>query len=206
MLASCTRCDAVASSIAPWRLVAQPPVTGWFDNIGSGTPYAVLYAATQPPWTIAHGQSIAKTRAIWQCAHTPAPCRPFQHPPVLACVRAQDDIKLVSCRKLHSFLGKSIENAATELHFLTPICYQIVCLWLKTHLFQQLWVSCTVVPSALLWLYTEFGADYKCLDSTHSTHVDSTVTPLQLADQKDNEERRTYIPSPWTRVTWRPWM
>jgi len=102
MLASCTRCDAVASSIAPWRLVAQPPVTGWFDNIGSGTPYAVLYAATQPPWTIAHGQSIAKTRAIWQCAHTPAPCRPFQHPPVLACVRAQDDIKLYKYSYWHT--------------------------------------------------------------------------------------------------------
>ena len=30
----------------------------------------------------------------------------------------------------------------------------------------QLWVSCTVVPSALLWLYSEFGADYQCPDST----------------------------------------
>ena len=30
----------------------------------------------------------------------------------------------------------------------------------------QLWVSCTVVPSALLSLYSEFGADYKCPDST----------------------------------------
>ena len=30
----------------------------------------------------------------------------------------------------------------------------------------QLWVSCTVVPSALLWLYSEFGADYECPDST----------------------------------------
>jgi len=30
----------------------------------------------------------------------------------------------------------------------------------------QLLVSCTVVPSALLWLYSEFGADYKRSDST----------------------------------------
>jgi len=30
----------------------------------------------------------------------------------------------------------------------------------------QLWVSCTVVPSAMLWLYSEFGADCDCPDST----------------------------------------
>jgi len=41
-----------------------------------------------------------------------------------------------------------------------PACSNTRQCWL------QLWVSCTVVPSALLWLYSEFGADLKSPDST----------------------------------------
>jgi len=44
--------------------------------------------------------------------------------------------------------------------FSRPICCSTRQCWLR------LWVSCTVVPSALLWLHSEFGADYKCPDST----------------------------------------
>jgi len=62
-----------------------------------------------------------------------------------------------NCRCLHSSARPPAQDPV--------VCSSARQCWL------QLWVSCTVVPSALLWLYSEFGADYKCPDSTrlHST-------------------------------------
>jgi len=42
-------------------------------------------------------------------------------PPVMNWTRRRIS-SLFLCRKLHLFLGKSTKTAATQLHFLTPIC------------------------------------------------------------------------------------
>ena len=60
----------------------------------------------------------------------------------------------------------------------------------------QLWVSCTVVPSALLWLYSEFGADYKSPDSTRrrcNVATCNTWVNRNMMESKTVAEKRSAV-------------
>jgi len=77
-------------------------------------------------------------------------------PVQLCCVRLQDLEPTTNGRPITRTVARFIQAPAQD----PLVCSSTRQCWL------QLWVSCTVVPSALLWLYSEFGADCKCPDST----------------------------------------
>jgi len=66
------------------------------------------------------------------------------------------------------------------------VCFSTRQCWL------QLWVSCTVVPSALWWLYSEFGADSTPLNSVLWNMLPTSVRNTGLPLSRFRRQLKTF--------------
>jgi len=116
-------------------------------------------SATLPGWPPCAGGVYGRSSPVSLCSLRGPPGAldsDVYWPARLCCVRLQDLELTTNDPPITRTVARFSQAPAQD----PLVCCSTRQCWL------QLWVSCTVVPSALLWLYSEFGTDYKSPDST----------------------------------------